>query len=277
MLHQILKLTRPLIVVDTETTGVDHKNDRIVELGFQLWTADGMTKEWRSLINPGIPIPPRVTKVHGITDADMRLCQLCKLSKDTHPTATCAEFHVVPTFAQLAPHLVRGFVDCDYAGKNVRFDLRILSAEFKRVKVEWGYAGARIVDIDRLEAIAHPRDLSTLHAKYVGLPHDGAHGALADVRASATVITKQLETHAVLPRDLDQLHALQWEGWIDSEGLFRVIDGVPCFGRWGKHAYRPMKDVPVGYYDFILSNDFSAEVKMIAAEAKLGRYPEVKK
>ena len=45
MIHQLLNLTRPLFVLDTETTGLDTAKDRIVELGFQQWIAEGMTKE----------------------------------------------------------------------------------------------------------------------------------------------------------------------------------------------------------------------------------------
>lgn len=289
MIHLLLPLTRPLIITDTETTGVDHKNDRIVELGFQLWTAEGLQKEWRSLINPGIPIPPRVTEVHGITDAMINACRVCGTN---HPITgspldlvrECDVFKPVPRFRDLATNLAHGFRNCDYAGKNVRFDLQILSAEFSRANTPWSYAGARIIDIDRLEQIAQPRTLAALHERYTGHPHDGAHGALSDVRASATVIVKQLEAHTMLPRDLNELHELQWPGFIDCEGKFRFVDGVPCFGRWGKHAGRPMNDPEVNktdrrgqsYWDFILTSDFSAEVKKIAADAKMGKYPEAK-
>jgi DNA polymerase-3 subunit epsilon len=77
MIHQLLTLTRPLIVFDCETTGVDTNTDRIVELGFQLWTADGLQKEWRSLVNPCVPIPAGATAVHHITDAMVNACKDC--------------------------------------------------------------------------------------------------------------------------------------------------------------------------------------------------------
>lgn len=49
MIHEVLKLTRPLILFDTETTGTNTREDRILELGFQVWESTGMTKSWRSL------------------------------------------------------------------------------------------------------------------------------------------------------------------------------------------------------------------------------------
>jgi len=255
MIHQLLNLTRPLFVVDTETTGVDTQKDRIVELGFQQWGPEGMVKEWSMLVNPGIPIPEAVIKIHGITNDDV---------------------YQWPTFKRYAYSLSKGLINCDFAGKNVRFDLRILAAEFLRVGVEWSYMDARVIDAERLEQLAVPRTLSHLHEKYTGKMHDGAHGALSDVRASTTVIVGQLETYEILSRNLDTLHAAQWPGWIDGDGKFRFIDGIPCFGNWGKYAGKPMKNADRGYWDFILSNSFSADVKDLARKAKLGQFPKMK-
>lgn len=306
MIHQLLNITRPLFIVDCETTGLT-PDARIVELGFQMWTNEGpcrnceqqltalksgliteippctychetrhveggMIKEWRSLVNPGIPIPQAVIDIHGITDEMVQGCQTCKRQ---YPCG-CELPKIAPTFKQLAPSLLRGFVSCDFCGKNVRYDLRILAAEFARAGHAWSYEGARIVDIDRLEALAIPRNLEALHEKYVGHKHDGAHGALSDVRASATVIVKQLEAHAILPRDLDKIHELSWPGWLVADGSFRMVNGVPTV-TFGKHRDRAMKDVPNDYYDFILKNSFPADVKKLAAEAKMGRYPVVTK
>lgn len=255
MLNQLLHLDKPLFVLDLETTSLDVKEARIVEIAFQRWDSTGMTKEWASRINPGIPIPMVASKIHGIFDADV---------VDR------------PTFKQLAANLAKGLSDCSFANQNIRFDLRILAAEFARAGVVWSYAAARIIDSGRLEALAVPRSLSHLHEKYVGLKHDGAHGALSDVRAAATVIMKQLEAHDTLPRDLDQLHALSWPGEIDPDGRFKFIGGVPCvaFGKW---ANKPMKSVDASYWDWILSSDFSPDVKAIATRAKVGQYPEGKK
>lgn len=259
MIHQIFTLTRPLFVLDCETTGTDVEEDRIIELGFQMWTNVGLKREWRSRINPSIPIPKASTEIHHITDLDVQ---------DR------------PGFKQFAPLLADGFKDCDYAGKKVRFDLRMMSAEMIRADVAWNYVGARIIDADRLEQLGEPRSLSDLVKKHLGEDMgDAAHSALDDVQWTTKLIAAQLEKYS-LPRDLDALHELQWKGWpewLTNCGRFKVIDGVPtcCFGKkWNKRA---MKDIDVGFYDWILKGDFPADVKRLAGEAKLGKFPEVKK
>ncbi len=283
MLNLLFDLKRPLIVVDTETTGLS-QDARIIELGFQVFTSAGLTKEWRSLINPGIPIPAAATAVHHITDEMINACQTCGRSRDAHtltgqpdpewPLSADHLFHAAPRFAQIAASLAKGFSDCDLAGQNVRFDLGRLAYEMHLAGQPWSYAGARIIDSSRLEALAEPRHLSDLHKKYTGLPHDGAHGALSDVRAAATVIARQLESYT-LPRDLTELHELSWPGYITAGGEFRFVDGVAvcCFG---KHKDKPVSKIPRDYFDWICANNFAPDVIQLARDARSGKYPEAK-
>jgi len=147
-----------------------------------------------------------------------------------------------------------------------------------RSKQPWSYAGARIIDGERLEQIAVPRDLGSLHEKYAGRKHDGAHGALSDVRASVTVIVGQLQAHEILPRDMDQLHELQWPGWLTAEGSFRLVIGsraakngvATCM--FGKHRGTAVKDISTSYWVWVLGQDFPEDVKQLARDAKMGKY-----
>lgn len=275
MIHELLSLNRTLFVFDTETTGTNTQTDRIIELGFQEWSAGGLVREWRSLINPGVPIPQAVSEVHGISDETLRGCRVCGAAQSDHPRPTCDEFHAIYTFSQIATSIARGFVNCDFAGKNVRFDLRILAAEMKRAGVPWHYEGARIIDAERLEQLVVPRTLSHLHEKYTGAKHDGAHGAISDVRASLTVIFHQLQANASLPRDLDALHEMQWPGRLDADGKFTLVNGEPTC-QFGKHRGKRMQEIPKDYWDWMLQADFPDDVKRLARDAKLGKFPSGK-
>lgn len=276
MIHQLLHLTRPLFVVDCETTGINPETDRIIEIGFQRWEASGMTREWRSLVSAGVPIPEDSTAKHNITNESISKCRKCgkhNLDIDHAKDGAC-EYLGWPTFAQLASHLAVGFSNCDFAGKHVRFDLRIIAAEMVRAGQEWSYRGARIIDADRLEALGEPRTLSHLYKKHTGREMEHAHEALADVRATTELIVAQLKLYHTLPRDLDHLHELQWPNWIDVEGKFQFVNGVPCFSSWGKWAHWPMHKIEVSYWDYILKSNFPTDVKQLARDAKLRKFPE---
>src|SRR5438270_14068809 len=66
-----ITLDRPLAVLDLETTGVDPKLDRIIEVSVLKLLPGGGHDHRTRRVNPGVPIPPEATAVHGITDDDV--------------------------------------------------------------------------------------------------------------------------------------------------------------------------------------------------------------
>ena len=74
-----IKLKKPLAIFDLETTGVNISQDKIVEICVLKVTPAGEreVKTWR--VNPEMPIPPGSTKIHGITDEDIKDCPTFKL------------------------------------------------------------------------------------------------------------------------------------------------------------------------------------------------------
>lgn len=255
MLQLPFKLERPLFFFDLETTARKPEEARIIELGFWEFGPAGFVREWCGRFNPEVPIPPKVSEITGISDFDVS---------------------AKPRFRQIAANLAKGFSNCDFAGNNIRYDLRVMSAEMGRAGQEWSYAGARILCNYRLEQIAVPRKLADLYERYTGKKLEGAHGALVDTRASTEVLIGQLARWAPLfPADLQQLHDLQWPDWIDTEGKFRFDEQGIAYMNFGKHQDLPLEKVPRDYWDFMLSpkEKFSAEAKAIAAAAKLGNFP----
>lgn len=238
-----------MIGVDLETTGVDARTSAIVELGLEIMAPGLPVKEYRTLVNPVLPIPPEATAIHGITNA---------MVADA------------PTFVQLSVNLLKGLQNCDYAGYSVRFDLKQLSEEFKRAGKQWSYDGARVLCGHRLWQLAEGRKLTDAVNRWlkndsvispVDFEVDAPHTALWDVKMSTRVIAAQL-ADGKLPPDLDQLHELQWPGWIDADGkLRRLASGMPAF-TFGAHRDVPLSRVPRSYLEnFILKADFSDAVK----------------
>lgn len=212
-----LILERPLAVFDLETTGTHIGRDRIVQVGVVRLMPDGTRNEWQSLINPGMPIPAEATAVHGITNADVA---------------------DAPTLEELAPQILAQFDGCDLSGFNVlRFDLPFLSEELHRVGVAWDTSGLRVVDPLRIYHHFERRDLSAATRFYLGREHDGAHDALADVRATLDVLLAQVARYEELPHTVDALGEFcgDRQRSPDPAGKLRFDDhGVVCLG-FGKY------------------------------------------
>jgi len=250
------QLDRPLIFFDLETTGLDLKNDRIIEIAFIKWTPHGDILERERRFNPEMPIPAEATAVHGITDADV---------------ADEVEF------CRVARSLEDMLEGCDLAGFNVRrFDIPMLLEEFKRCGVDFSMEGRRVVDMQNIFHREERRDLSAAARFYLGREHEEAHTALGDIRTSAAVLGGQLERYPDLPRDIDGLHAYceeyfptrtELDRWFSPENTGRV------FHR-GKHKGRPLAEVAAEAPDYLMwmigADDMDAEVIEVV-RAALGR------
>ena len=66
-----LNLKNPLVFFDLETTGINISRDRIVEVSFLKVFPNGEEEIKSKRVNPGMPIPPQSTAIHGITDEDV--------------------------------------------------------------------------------------------------------------------------------------------------------------------------------------------------------------
>ena len=67
-----LHLTKPLVIFDLETTGLDLVKDRIIQISFIKVYPDGSEERGNFFVNPGKPIPHEVTELTGITDEKLR-------------------------------------------------------------------------------------------------------------------------------------------------------------------------------------------------------------
>ncbi len=226
-------LDRPLVFFDLETTGLNVKRDRIVELALIRITPQGDVYERVRRFNPGIPIPPEATAVHGITDADVA---------------------DEASFCSRARSLYELLEDCDLAGFNIRrFDLAMLVEEFRRCGIRFELEGRRIIDVQNIFHREEPRDLSAAARFYLGREHEEAHTALGDIRTSAAVLGAQMERYPHLPRDLDGLHAYceeyaplrsEVDRWFEATDRGRVF-------RRGKHQGEPLDDVARSNPDYL--------------------------
>lgn len=261
-----LRLDRPLVCFDLETTGTDIGRDHVVEIGLVRLEPDGRRTEWVRRVNPGEPIPPEATRVHGITDDDVR---------------------DAPKLAEIADELLALLAGADLAGFNsLGFDWPFLAAEMERIGRPLDRAAARHVDAMRIFHQKEPRDLGAALRFYCGREHAGAHSALADAAATLDILAAQVERYDDLPEDVGGLHAFCGQGRenrVDGEGKLVWNEAGEAVFAFGKHRGRSLREVAAAdpsYLRFLQREDldrpFSPELRRIAREAEEGRLPERK-
>lgn len=282
MLASLLNLQRNLVVFDFETTTGDPRTARAVSLAMVIHKPDGTTKPYKTLINPECPIPRESSEIHKITDEIIATgCAKCWLPTAAHPHATCEAWQPIPLFNQLAANLHRGFSDSDYAGYNVKFDLRVMENELKRCGLQLDWSKGYILDAHRLWSVLRPRTLSDALREWCGKEIDGAHEATVDVDATTDVLAAQLvhqrDGQRVLPLTVKEVHELAFpkgSNEIDSERKFIFVNGVPCIN-FGKKAFgQPMSSkAGMDFLRWMSKSDFSPEIQKIVTRALAGDYP----
>lgn len=248
---RMLKLTRPLCVIDTETTGTE-TTDRVIEIGVTVLSVDGARKNWEQRFHPGIPIPPAATEVHGITDADVA---------------------DKPPFSEFASRIHRGLTDRDIAGYNVRFDLSMIDEELRRCGLKLDLSGIHVIDAAGIFFKKEPRTLTAAVQKYCDRSHEEAHGAAADASASLDVLEAQLAMYEDLAA-MDLAGVAQFSKrdeveYIDLAGKLYLKDGFVYYG-FGKEKDKRLKDEP-GFARWMLNKDFSGST-LDVVRAELGRW-----
>lgn len=240
-----LKLKRPIVFFDLETTGTNITNDRIVEISVVKVMPDGTEIVKTRRINPGCPIPAEATAIHHITDEDVR---------------------DEPEFKKVARSLADLFTGCDIAGFNSnRFDIPLLDQEFQRAGVDFDFGKARFIDVQTIFHKKEPRTLVAAYRFYCGKDLTDAHSASADTMATYEVLKAQLERYEDLPNDIEALSEFASQNRnVDFMGRLIYDEQrreVINFGKYkGRLAEEVLNSDP-GYYSWIMQGDFTKNTK----------------
>jgi len=247
-----LNLKRPLAFFDLETTGLNVSSDRIIELSVLKVNPDGTQDVVNTRINPEMPVSPKATAIHGITDSDLESA---------------------PTFKEIAESLSSFLEGCDLAGYNaIKFDIPVLVEEFLRVGYDFNINDRKFVDVQVIFHRKEQRTLSAAYQFYCKKELSNAHSALADATATFEILKAQLDRYDDLENEVDKLSEISaYNSIVDFAG--RIIfdeNGVEVFN-FGKHkgntVEKVLKDDP-GYYSWMMNGDFPLYTKKILTELK---------
>jgi DNA polymerase III epsilon subunit family exonuclease len=152
------------VALDLETTGLDSKADRIIEIGAVRFANGEPGEEYSTFVNPQMPIPVLITRLTGITNENVA---------------------TAPSFGALAQKIVEFIGDMPICGHQIDFDINFLNEEFKRIALPKVFV--QQIDTALISRIVNlPVTRYTLGgvAKALGVPLEKAHRALDDARAS---------------------------------------------------------------------------------------------
>lgn len=276
-----LNLTRPLIVFDLETTGLDLVRDRIIQISYIKVMPEGEEIRGNLLVNPGQPIPKEVTELTGISDDDV---------KDAK------------SFKELAPQLNEVMMGCDFAGYNSNhFDVPMLAEEFLRAGINFDFSKCRLIDAQTIFHKMERRNLAAAYKFFCGRKMEDdftAHRADEDTEATYRVLMAELDMYApgvqdepdrVLENDMDfladfskQNDNVDFAGRIVWKPLLGA-DGKPLLDKdgkerkfeafnFGKYKGRSVADVlraDPGYYSWMMTGDFTFNTKQVLTRIRL--------
>lgn len=261
-----IKLTKPLIFLDIEATGLSIGSDRIVEICLLKVNTDNSTETLTERVNPEIPIPELVSKIHGIYDKDVKDC---------------------PNFKQLAPSLLKFIGNSDFAGYNSnKYDIPLLAEEFLRAEIDFDLEGRRLVDVQNIFHIMEPRNLGAAYKFYCSKSIENAHSAEADVIATYEIFKAQLQRYEgaeladekgnlfkPVVNDIPKLAEFTAKTKnVDLAG--RIIyneKGEEVFS-FGKHKDKSVTEVfskEPSYYNWMMNGDFPLYTKKVLTKIRL--------
>ncbi|PIE83855.1 MAG: DNA polymerase III subunit epsilon [Bacteroidia bacterium] len=245
-----LKLSKPLVVFDLETTGVDVATARIIEIAMVRVEPDGFESTLSSRVNPGMPIPPSSTAIHGITDADVV---------------------EAPRFIDLIPEVDQFIQGADLGGYNSsRFDVPLLAEEFHRNGAHLDVSGRQLIDAMAIFSRMEPRTLVAAYKKFCGKELKDAHSALADTMATKEVLFAQPDYYEELPCEVEALSVFcRDRDYADLAGRLGFDNDGDVVFKFGKYKGAKVKEVFArdgGYYNWIMNSDFPIGTKDVLTQ-----------
>ena len=247
-----LKLSKPIVFFDLETTGINISKDRIVEISLLKIFPNGNKESKTWLVNPEIEIPKEVSAIHGITNEKVV---------------------TEPTFKELAETINTMISDSDLAGFNSnRFDIPLLAEEFLRVGIDFDMNTRKAIDVQVIFHKKEQRTLSAGYKFYCDKILEDAHSAEADTNATYEILKAQIERYDDIENSVAALSAYSTHSKrADFAGFILFNDKEEEIFSFGKYKGRTVEDVfkeNPGYNAWIQNADFPLYTKKVLKAIK---------
>lgn len=213
------------ICIDCETTGLDPKQDRIIEVAAMRFTLSETIDHYESLIDPQCAIPAESIAIHHIT-SEMVAGK--------------------PTMAAILPHLLQFIGKSIIVGHGVGFDIEVIALAAERAGIPCELRYNPYLDTLRMARLYGDSPTNSLEQlrRHFNIEAEGAHRAMSDVIVNVEVF-KYL---AMRYKSTEQM--------FDALSKPILLKNMPL----GKHKGRPLKEIPLDYLMWASRKDFDQDL-----------------
>jgi DNA polymerase-3 subunit epsilon len=223
------------VCIDCETTGLDPKEDKIIEVAAVRFNFEQVFEEYETLVDPGCLIPESSIAIHNITQ-DMVANK--------------------PTIKEVLPRLLK-FIGKDIiVGHGVGFDIEIIANAADRCIIPHKLRENRFLDTLRMARIYGESPVNSLEQlrRHFNIQFEGAHRAMSDVIVNCEVFKYLAKRYKATEHIFDIL----------SRPIF--LKTMPL----GKHKGRPLKEIPLQYLQWAANKDFDQDL-LFSIRSELNR------
>lgn len=223
------------ICLDCETTGLDVKADKVIEVAVVKFTLDQNLEAFETLLDPECLIPEKSITIHNITQ-DMVAGK--------------------PKIAKVVPHLLEMIGQHIIVGHGIEFDIDLIANAAERHGIPHALKKNRFLDTLRMARLYGDSPTNSLEQlrKHFNVPLEGAHRAMSDVIVNIEVFKYLAKRY----RTTEQLFDV-----LSRPVLLKIMP-------LGPHKGRPMKEVPISYLHWAIHRDFDQDL-MFSIRTELQR------
>lgn len=235
------RLTRAIVITDTETSGLNLKEDEAVSFaGFKIFP-NGKTQEKYLEFKPTCKIHPEASKINGYTAESL---------KDKQP------------FASHAKEIADFFKNSDIGGFNIiKFDLVILDRQLDTAGFKNVFKKAKVIDSYVLYLKHSHRRLADAFEHYLSKPIENAHNALGDVLSTVEILERQLAIeNATIDQTVKKYQDLKDEKKEDTT-LILNADSKYVINFGVKYKDVLVEKCPKDFLRWMMNKQFSDKVK----------------
>lgn len=166
----------PIVIFDFETTGLDIRSSRIIEIGAIKYKNRKEIGRFSHLINPGVSLSQEITNITGIDDAML---------------------HGKPDFRTILPEFHDFLRGCVGLAHNAEFDVGMLYHESNRLGISCDYTIFCTLKMARALVKIEKRNLDSL-AQHYGLSFESRHRSIGDILVTAGVFWRMLDENPTI-------------------------------------------------------------------------------